>query len=72
MEEVAAHPGPVWTIILSLRREDASALGYDSAERWRTLLLQHQTKLAQAMKIPANDFRWCAAYHDEGITPTST
>ena len=69
MEEVAAHPGPVWTIILSLRREDASALGYDSAERWRTLLLQHQTKLAQAMKIPANDFRWCAAYHDEGYHP---
>lgn len=69
MEEVAAHPGPVWTIILSLRREDASALGYDSADRWRTLLLQHQTKLAQAMKIPANDFRWCAAYHDEGYHP---
>ena len=69
MEEVAAHPGPVWTIILSLRREDASALGYDSAERWRTLLLQHQTKLAQAMKIPWDQFRWYAAFHDESHHP---
>ena len=61
MAEVAEHHGPVWTVILSLRREDASALGYDSAENWRTLLLQHRTRLAQAMKIPVDDFRWCAA-----------
>ena len=69
MTEVAEHKGPVWTVILSLRREDASALGYDSAESWRTLLLQHKTRLAQAMKIPVDDFRWCAAFHDEGYHP---
>lgn len=33
------------------------------------LLLQHKTRLAQAMKIPADDFRWCAAFHDEGYHP---
>ena len=69
MAEVAEHHGPVWTVILSLRREDASVLGYDSAENWRTLLLQHRTRLAQAMKIPVDDFRWCAAFHDEGYHP---
>ena len=69
MAEVAEHHGPVWTVILSLRREDASALGYDSAENWRTLLLQHRSRLAQAMKIPVDDFRWCAAFHDEGYHP---
>lgn len=69
MAEAAEHHGPVWTVILSLRREDASALGYDSAENWRTLLLQHRTRLAQAMKIPVDDFRWCAAFHDEGYHP---
>lgn len=69
MAEVEQHRGPVWTVIYSLRREDAAALGYDSAERWRTLLRQHQTKLAQAMKIPADQFRWCAAFHDEGHHP---
>ena len=69
MAEVEQHQGPVWTVIYSLRREDAAALGYDNAERWRTLLRQHQTKLAQAMKIPADQFRWCAAFHDEGHHP---
>ena len=69
MAEVDQHQGPVWTVIYSLRREDAAALGYDNAERWRTLLRQHQTKLAQAMKIPADQFRWCAAFHDEGHHP---
>lgn len=69
MAEVEEHQGPVWTVIYSLRREDAAALGYDNAERWCTLLRQHQAKLAQAMKIPANQFRWCAAFHDEGHHP---
>lgn len=69
MAEVDQHQGPVWTVIYSLRREDAAALGYDNAERWRTLLQQHQTKLAQAMKIPADQFRWCSAFHDEGHHP---
>ena len=69
MAEVEQHQGPVWTVIYSLRREDAAALGYDNAERWRTLLRQHQTKMAQAMKIPADQFRWCAAFHDEGHHP---
>ena len=69
MAEVDQHQGPVWTVIYSLRREDAAALGYDNADRWRTLLRQHQTKLAQAMKIPADQFRWCDAFHDEGHHP---
>lgn len=69
MAEVEQHRGPVWTVIYSLRREDAAALGYDNAERWCTLLKQHQTKMAQAMKIPADQFRWCAAFHDEGHHP---
>lgn len=69
MAEVEQHQGPVWTVICSLRREDAAALGYDNAERWRPLLRQHQTKMAQAMKIPADQFRWCASFHDEGHHP---
>ena len=34
--EVAAHDGVIWTPIISLRREDAAKLGYDSAEMWQT------------------------------------
>lgn len=69
MAEVESHSGPVWTLIYSLRREDAAQLGYDNADAWRSLLLQHQVDLAEAMKIPADDFRWYAAFHDEGNHP---
>lgn len=69
MKEVSSHLAPVWTFIYSLRREDAVRLGYDSAESWRKLLRAHQTGLAEAMKIPPNQFRWCAAFHDEKHHP---
>ena len=69
MSELKAHEGNVWTIIFSLRREDAARLGYDNAEAWRTLLMQHQHEMASAMKIPLDSFRWYAAFHDEGQHP---
>lgn len=69
MKEVAEHRGNVWTIIYSLRREDAQRLGYDSAARWRQLLQSHQTEIAKAMKIPLGQLRWYAAFHDEGHHP---
>ena len=68
-EEVAHHPGNVWLPILSLRREDAARLGYDDAERWKSLLTGYAMEMAQAMKIPWEQFRWYAAFHDEGHHP---
>ena len=52
MAELEAHEGNVWTIIYSLRREDAARLEYDNAESWRTLLMMHTQDLAKAMRIP--------------------
>lgn len=69
MSELEAHEGNVWTIIYSLRREDAARLRYDSAEAWRSLLMMHQTDLANAMKIKPKNFHWYAAFHDEGHHP---
>lgn len=69
MEEINGHTGPVWTFVYSLKREDAHRLGYENSESWRKLLLAHQTELAQAMKIPPNNFRWCAAFHNEKHHP---
>ena len=69
MEEVNSHPAPICTFIYSLRQEDAVRLGCNSAESWRKLLLAHQAELAEAMKIPPNQFRWCAAFHDEKHHP---
>ena len=59
----------VWTHIVSLKREDAVRLGYDNAGSWRNLLRAHRNDIAAAMNIPPNDFRWYAAFHDEGDHP---
>ena len=59
----------VWTHIISLKREDAARLGYDNARTWRNLLLAHRNDIAAAMNIPPNEFRWYAAFHDEGDHP---
>ena len=67
--EVASHDGNVWTNIISLRREDAARLGYDCAEAWRTLLRAHAQTFAEQMKIPLDDLRWYAAFHNEGHHP---
>ena len=68
-DEVAHHPGVVWLPIISLRREDAARLGYDNAESWRKLLSARAMDMAKAMKIPYEQFRWYAAFHDEGHHP---
>lgn len=68
-DEVARHPGNVWLPIISLRREDAARLGYDDAERWTELLTGYAVEMAEAMKIPWEQFRWYAAFHDESHHP---
>ncbi len=69
MAQLEQYPGRVWTHIFSLKRSDAKRLGYDNATAWRNLLLSQQGKIAAAMKIPLDNFRWYAAYHDEGEHP---
>ena len=68
-DELDHYTGNVWTHIISLKREDAARLGYDNAAAWRTLLRTHRNDIAAAMKIPPEDFRWYAAFHDEGNHP---
>ena len=67
--ELKAHEGNVWTIIYSLRREDAARLGYDNAASWRALLRSKQADFAEAMQIPPSQLHWYAAFHDEGDHP---
>ena len=68
-EEVANHNGNVWTNVLSLRREDATRLGYNNAYAWRNLARSQAETIAKNMKIPLSDLRWYAAYHDESYHP---
>ena len=69
MDELKEHEGNVWTIIYSLRREDAARLGYDNAASWRALLRSKQADFAEAMQIPPSQLHWYAAFHDEGDHP---
>ncbi len=69
MDELSHYTGNVWTHIISLKREDAMRLGYDHAAAWRTLLRAHRNDIAAAMNIDPRDFRWYAAFHNEGNHP---
>ena len=69
MSELEHYTGNVWTHILSLHREDAERLGYNNAQAWRALIRAHRNDIAAAMHIPPQDFRWYAAFHDEGHHP---
>ena len=69
MQKLNKYPGNIWTHIISLKREDAERLGYDHAAQWRNLLRTHRNEIAEAMHIPPSEFRWYAAFHDEGAHP---
>ena len=67
--EMNAHQGNIWTHIISLRREDAERLGYNSPEAWMHLLRSQRNMIAQQMKISPENFRWYAAFHNAGHHP---
>ena len=68
-EEVANHPGVVWTNVISLRREDAERLGYDSAAQWQALLRSRVELLCETYKIDSRNLKWYAAFHNESHHP---
>lgn len=68
-EELNQYTGHVYTSILSLRREDAARLGFDTGSRWRDFLRSQTPTLAENLKIPMEHLRWYAAYHNEGHHP---
>lgn len=65
MQEVAFHPGIVWTPVVSLRREDAERLGYADAENWRALVNATISDLVIGYKIHPDHLRWYAAFHEK-------
>lgn len=62
--EVAEHPGYIWTHVISLRREDAIRLGYTNSDMWRDLVMRHIQDIANAQKIETANLKWYAAFHD--------
>ena len=68
-EELNLYEGNVWTGIISLRREDAVRLGFDCGERWRDMLRTQVPMLSECLKIPMENLKWFAAFHDESHHP---
>ena len=68
-EEAANHPGVIWTNVISLRREDAERLGYDSAAQWQALLRSRVELLCENYKIDSRNLKWYAAFHNESHHP---
>ncbi|MCL4464094.1 MAG: relaxase MobL, partial [Firmicutes bacterium] len=68
-DEIANHKGVIWTHVISLRREDAARLGYDSAKEWRELIRSKRAMLAKNMKIASENLKWYCAFHNESHHP---
>lgn len=68
-KELNEYEGNVWTVIISLRREDAERLGFNSGERWRDMLRTQTEAIAKNFKIPVEDLKWYAAFHNESHHP---
>ena len=68
-EEVANHPGYIWTHVVSLHREDAERLGYNNAEAWKELVRRNTIELAAAHKIDLDNLQWYAAFHNTANHP---
>lgn len=68
-EELDKHKGNIWTAIISIRRENAERLGFNTGSRWRDMLRTQTESLAKNLKIPMQNLRWCAAFHNESHHP---
>lgn len=69
LEEIANHDGNVWTMIVSLRREDAERLGFNNAKRWRDVIGSKTEEIARNFKIPLSELKWYGAFHNESHHP---
>ena len=67
--ELNLYQGNLWTVIISLSREDAERLGFDTAARWRDFLRSERSAIAEQFHIPQGNLRWYAAFHNEKHHP---
>ena len=68
-EDLNHYGGNVWTVIISLRREDAERLGFNTGERWRDMLRTQTEALSKNFKIPLKNLKWYGAFHNESHHP---
>ena len=68
-KEIANHGGNVWTHVVSLRRDNAQAMGYDNLKAWRELVKRQIPNIAKNQKIDMKNLKWYAAFHDKKTNP---
>ena len=68
-KEIADHGGNVWTHVVSLRRDNAQAMGYDNLNAWRELVKRQVPNIAKQQKIDMANLKWYAAFHDKKTNP---
>ena len=68
-KEIANHGGNVWTHVVSLRRDNAQAMGYDNLKAWRELVKRQIPNIAKSQKIDMSNLKWYAAFHDKKNNP---
>lgn len=51
-KELNQYQGNLWTVIISLSREDAERLDFDTAARWRDFLRSERSEIAEQFHIP--------------------
>lgn len=68
-EDLNQYGGNVWTVIISLRREDAERLGFNTGERWRDMLRSQTSLISKNFHIPMQNLKWYAAFHNESHHP---
>ena len=68
-KELNQYQGNLWTVIISLSRDDAERLGFDTATRWRDFLRSERSAIAEQLHIPQGNLRWYAAFHNEKHHP---
>jgi hypothetical protein len=69
IEKLKAHPGNVYSVIISLKREDAERLGYSNASKWRDMIRDNAADIAKQHNIPMTDLCWYGAFHNESRHP---
>ena len=68
-QEIDSHKGNIYTAIISIRREDAERLGYNTGARWRDMLRTQTDVLSDYLHIPRENLKWYAAFHNESHHP---
>lgn len=67
--EISNHKGKIWTHVVSLHREDADKLGYDSQKLWKDAVKSQLPNIAKQHGIKPENLRWYAGMHNTGHHP---